>query len=97
MGAQSADLFKMIIGRGIRLTLMSLGLGLVGAFGLTRFVSSLLFGVSAFDPVTFVGSSVLLLSVAWLASDIPARRATKVDPLSRCDASNHSELVECDG
>ncbi len=96
MGAQSADLFKMIIGRGIRLN-MGLGLGLVGAFGLTRFVSSLLFGVSAFDPVTFVGSSVLLLSVAWLASYIPARRATKVDPLSRCDASNHSELVECDG
>ncbi len=85
MGAQSADLFKMIIGRGIRLTLM--GLGLVGAFGLTRFVSSLLFGVSAFDPVTFVGSGVLLLSVAWLASDIPARRATKVDPLvaPRCE------------
>ncbi len=86
MGAQSADLFKMIIGRGIRLN-MGLGLGLVGAFGLTRFVSSLLFGVSAFDPVTFVGSGVLLLSVAWLASDIPARRATKVDPLvaPRCE------------
>ncbi len=75
----------MIIGRGIRLTLM--GLGLVGAFGLTRFVSSLLFGVSAFDPVTFVGSGGLLLSIAWLASDIPARRATKVDPLvaPRCE------------
>ena len=81
VGAQSADLFKMIIGRGMRLTLMGLGLGLVGAFGLTRFVSSLLFGVSASDPVTFVGSSVLLLSVALLASYIPARRATKVDPL----------------
>jgi putative ABC transport system permease protein len=81
LGAQSRDLFQMVLGRGLRLTLIGIILGVAGAFGLTRLMSNLLFGVSATDPLTFMGVAVLLVIVALLASYIPARRATKVDPL----------------
>jgi putative ABC transport system permease protein len=81
LGAQRRDLFQMVVGRGLKLTLIGIILGVAGAFGLTRLMSNLLFGVSATDPLTFVGVAALLLIVALLASYIPARRATKVDPL----------------
>jgi putative ABC transport system permease protein len=81
LGAQRRDLFQMVLGRGLRLTLIGIILGVAGAFGLTRLMSNLLFGVSATDPLTFVGVAVLLVIVALLASYIPARRATKIDPL----------------
>ncbi|HVI70858.1 MAG TPA: FtsX-like permease family protein, partial [Pyrinomonadaceae bacterium] len=81
LGAQRRDLFQMVLGRGLRLTLIGIILGVVGAFGLTRLMSNLLFGVSATDPLTFIGVAALLVIVALLASYIPARRATKIDPL----------------
>jgi putative ABC transport system permease protein len=81
LGAQSADVLKMVIGQGMALAIAGVVVGVIGAFAAMRILSSLLFGVSATDPLTFVGVSLLLLVVAWLASYIPARRATKVDPM----------------
>ena len=82
LGARPANVFKLVIGQGMFVTLIGLILGLMGAFILTRFLSSLLFGVSATDPFTFVAVSLLLLVVALAACCLPARRATKVDPLT---------------
>ena len=81
LGAQQDDVLELVVGQGLKLTLMGVGIGIIGALGLTRFLSSLLYGVKATDPVTFVGVSILLAAVALLASYIPARRATKVDPM----------------
>lgn len=81
LGARAADVFKMIIRQGMLLTLIGLGAGLAGALTLTRVISALLFEVSATDPVIFVGISVLLVVVALAANFMPARRATRVDPL----------------
>jgi ABC-type antimicrobial peptide transport system permease subunit len=71
----------MVITQGLRLTLIGASIGVAGALGLTRFLASLLYGVKARDPLTFVAVSLILIVVALLASYIPARRATKVDPL----------------
>ncbi len=81
LGAQQGQVLRMVIGQGFRLAVTGLGLGLLAAFGLTRVLSSLLFGVSAHDRVTFGGVSLVLVSAAILACYIPARRATKVDPI----------------
>jgi putative ABC transport system permease protein len=81
LGAQGRDVLRMVVGQGMILTAVGVVVGLVGAFALTRVMSSLLFGVTATDPVTFVGVPLVLVTVALLASVIPARRATKVDPL----------------
>jgi len=81
LGAQRKDVLSLVVGQGLRLALLGLALGLVAASAVTRFVASLLYGVTATDPVAFVGVSLLLLLVAVLASWLPARRATKLDPM----------------
>jgi putative ABC transport system permease protein len=87
LGAQSRDVLLMIVRQGSMLILLGLGIGLAGAYALTRVISSLLFGVTAKDPFTFAAVSVLLAFVALLACYIPALRATKVDPMNalRCE------------
>ena len=81
LGAQGRDVLKLIVGKGFVLTLIGVGLGLLGAFGITRVMQTLLFGITATDWVTFTTVAMLLTFVGLLASAFPARRATKVDPL----------------
>jgi putative ABC transport system permease protein len=81
LGAQTGDVIRLIVGHGLMLSLSGIAIGLVASFWLTRLMKGLLFGVSATDPVTFIGISLLLGLIGLLASWIPARRATKVDPL----------------
>ncbi len=80
LGAAREDILKLVIGQGLRLTLIGVGLGLVVSFALTRFLSSQLFGVTSTDMVTFTGVAFLLCAVALLACYLPARRATRVEP-----------------
>ena len=81
LGAQRSDVLKMTVGQGLRLVLTGVAIGLAAAFVLTRVMSTLLFGVSPTDPLTFISISIVLIGVAVLASYIPALRATRVDPM----------------
>jgi putative ABC transport system permease protein len=82
LGAQRLDLLKLVIGQGLTLTMIGVAAGMVLAFALTRFISSMLFGVRAADPGTFVSIALLLAVVALMASFLPALRAMKVDPIA---------------
>ena len=81
LGARPGDVFRNVVGKALTLALIGVGVGVAGAMGVTRVMSTLLYGVSATDPLTFVAVSVLLTGVALAASFVPARRATKVDPM----------------
>jgi putative ABC transport system permease protein len=81
MGAGPGDVLRMVVGEGVRLGLLGTVIGALAAFGLTRFIRGLLFGVSSFDPLTFLAMAGLLAAVTVLACYLPARRATRVDPM----------------
>src|SRR5882757_4341645 len=81
LGAGSGDVLRMILGQGLRTIFIGVAIGIAGSLALTRTVESLLFGVTATDPLTFGGVTLLLVGAALLACFIPARRATKVDPM----------------
>jgi putative ABC transport system permease protein len=81
LGAGSGDALRMVLGEGMRTILIGVAFGIAGSLVLTRTVASLLFGVTATDPLTFGGVTLLLVVAALLACYIPARRATKVDPM----------------
>ena len=82
LGAQTSDIMKLVVGHGMALVLAGLVIGLLASLGLTRFLSSLLFNISPTDPLTFALISILLGGVALFACYLPARRATRIDPLS---------------
>jgi putative ABC transport system permease protein len=81
IGAQTQDVMRMVVGEGLKLTVLGTGFGLIGALIVAQLISSLFFGIGPYDPITFAGITALLGVVAFLACYIPARRATRVDPL----------------
>ena len=81
LGAQRANVLRLILGQGALLTAAGVGIGLAGALGVTRFLRAMLYGVSPFDPVSFVAVTVVLATIGCLASYIPAIRAARVDPI----------------
>jgi ABC-type antimicrobial peptide transport system permease subunit len=87
LGAQSGDVLSLILRHGLLLATIGIAMGLIGSFAITRLMNSLLFGVSATDPLTFAIISLVLTGVALGACFVPARRATKVDPIValRCE------------
>ena len=80
MGARVSDVLGLVLGRGMRLAVVGVGVGAIASIALGRVLSSLLYGVSAIDPVAFGGAATLLLAVAFVANLVPARRASRVPP-----------------
>lgn len=81
LGARRGDVLKLVLAQGLRLSAAGAAVGLVGAFAASRLMSGFIYGVTATDPLSYAASTLLAISVALLACYIPARRATKVDPL----------------
>jgi len=81
LGAGGGDMLRLVVGQGMRLTIIGAVLGLAAAFGLTRLLASLLFGVKTTDPLTYAAVALVLSTVALLACAIPAIRASKIDPV----------------
>ena len=81
LGAEANNVRNMVIFDGMRLTLIGVVIGIAGSFGVTRLITSFLFGVKPWDPVVFVGVPIVLCTVAMVAVWLPARRATRIDPL----------------
>jgi putative ABC transport system permease protein len=82
LGARPRDIFQLIMGQGFVLAVIGVAAGVVAAFALTRLMSQLLYNVSATDPTTFIGIALLLTTVALLACYLPARKATRVSPMT---------------
>ena len=82
LGAGSGNIIRLIVKQGIQLTAVGVAIGLLAAFALARLMQALLYGVGTLDPLTFIGMPLLLVAVALAASYIPARRATRVDPIT---------------
>ena len=81
LGASGSDVLRMVLGEGLKITLIGVAIGLAAAFGLTRLITTLIYGVGATDPLTFASVALLLSAVAVLACYLPARRAMRVDPM----------------
>jgi putative ABC transport system permease protein len=81
LGAKQSDVMRWVLGAGARMALLGVGIGIAAALALTRLMTNLLYGISAADPITFVGVAALLTLVAFAACYIPARRAMRVDPM----------------
>jgi putative ABC transport system permease protein len=81
LGADGANVLKLMLREGLRITLIGVGIGIAVALAVGRFIAGYLYGVKAYDPVTFVAVALLLISVALAACYLPARRATRVDPM----------------
>jgi putative ABC transport system permease protein len=81
LGAQASDVLKLVVGQGMMLALIGVAIGIAGALGVTRLMSNRLYDVTATDPLTFIAVSGLMTAIALLACYIPARRATRVDPM----------------
>jgi putative ABC transport system permease protein len=81
LGAERRDVLRMVLGEGVRMTVVGVAIGLAAALALTRLMANMLFGISAHDPFTLSAVASLLVLVALAACYIPARRATKVDPM----------------
>ncbi len=81
LGASSRDVLRLVLGEGMRITLVGVGVGIAAALGLTRLITKMIYGVGVTDPLTFAGVAALLTGVALLACYIPARRAMRVDPM----------------
>jgi len=81
LGAARQDVLRLVVGQAMRLTIFGVGIGLAGAYAVTRLMASVLFGVSATDPPTFIGVTVVLALSSIVAAWLPAERATRVDPM----------------
>jgi ABC-type antimicrobial peptide transport system permease subunit len=81
LGASRSDVLRMVLGQGLRITLIGVAIGLAAAFGLTRLITTLIYGVGTTDPLTFGSVAVLLSGVALFACYLPALRAMRVDPM----------------
>ncbi len=81
-GADGGSVLQLVVGQGFRLAAVAVGIGLIGALALSRFLRAILFGVSPIDPATYAGVAVLLLAFGALAAYVPARRATRIDPMA---------------
>jgi putative ABC transport system permease protein len=80
LGAERADILRLVIGHGLALTMIGIAIGLGGSIALTRLISAMLYETSATDPTIFAASAAIFLAVALIASYLPARRATRIDP-----------------
>ncbi|MDP2390702.1 MAG: FtsX-like permease family protein, partial [Acidobacteriota bacterium] len=81
LGAQRADVLRLVVRQGVTLALIGVAVGVVGAFGATRVIASILYNVTPSDPISFIGVALFLTAIAFIASYLPARRATTVDPI----------------